>query len=108
MLHDLNKIITGLRTAHYNRCFDDGGNCAGNQCPYFLQDCNDMLLDAAVALEGFSKRPSSDRVQCCINHINSSLDVDPWAAQMAERALRAWQEPKLPTDEQRGAEPWPD
>lgn len=92
MLHDLNKIITGLRTAHQNRCFDDGGNCAGNQCPYFLQDCNVILLDAAVALEGFSKRPSSDRVQCCINHINSSLDVDPWAAQMAERALRAWQE----------------
>ena len=29
-----------------------------------------------------------DRIECAIRHIQSSLDVDPWAAEIAEEAMR--------------------
>lgn len=32
-------------------------------------------------------------IQCAIDHIKTAVDVDPWAADMAEKALKA-QEPK--------------
>lgn len=30
----------------------------------------------------------SDRIECAIRHIESSLDVDPWAAEIAVEAMR--------------------
>lgn len=29
-----------------------------------------------------------DRIECAIRHIQSSLDVDPWAAEIAVEAMR--------------------
>lgn len=29
-----------------------------------------------------------DRIECAIRHIESSLDVDPWAAGIAVKAMR--------------------
>lgn len=37
-----------------------------------------------------------DRIECAIRHIESSLDVDPWAAEIAVEAMRK-QIPKKPT-----------
>ena len=37
-----------------------------------------------------------DRIECAIRHIQSSLDVDPWAAEIAARAMEK-QIPKKPT-----------
>ena len=28
------------------------------------------------------------RIQSCIDHINTAIDVDPWAKKLAEQALR--------------------
>lgn len=29
-----------------------------------------------------------NRIQSCIDHIKNAVDVDPWAAELAEKALR--------------------
>ena len=33
-----------------------------------------------------------DRIQSCIEHIKTAVDVDPWAAELAEKALRLYGE----------------
>ena len=38
----------------------------------------------------------SDRIECAIRHIESSLDVDPWAVEIAVEAMQK-QIPKKPT-----------
>ena len=32
----------------------------------------------------------TDRIQRCIDHIKTALDVDPWAAELAETALKMY------------------
>jgi hypothetical protein len=41
-----------------------------------------------------------DRIECAIRHIESSLDVDPWAAEIAVDAMEKQipQKPKMPLD----------
>ena len=41
-----------------------------------------------------------DRIECAIRHIESSLDVDPWAAEIAVEAMRKQipQKTKMPLD----------
>ena len=46
------------------------------------------------------KRKEIDRIECAIRHIESSLDVDSWAAEIAVEAMRKQipQKPKMPLD----------
>lgn len=41
-----------------------------------------------------------DRIECAIRHIESSLDVDPWAMEIAVGAMRKQipKKPKMPLD----------
>ena len=38
----------------------------------------------------------TSRIQSCIDHIKTSIDIDPWAAELAEKALRQY-EPRVMT-----------
>lgn len=39
---------------------------------------------------------TTSRIQSCIDHIKTSVDIDPWAAELAEKALRQY-EPRVMT-----------
>lgn len=38
----------------------------------------------------------TSRIQSCIDHIKTAIDIDPWAAELAEKALRQY-EPRVMT-----------
>ena len=46
------------------------------------------------------KSKEINRIECAIRHIESSLDVDPWAAEIAVEAMEKQipKKPKMPLD----------
>lgn len=46
------------------------------------------------------KAQEKDRIECAIRHIQTAVDVDPWAAEIAVEAMRKQlaQKPKVPID----------
>ena len=45
----------------------------------------------------------TSRIQSCIDHIKTSVDIDPWAAELAEKALRQYEPRVMAWDEVRAA-----
>ena len=45
------------------------------------------LIDADVLSDRMNDR-DKDRIECAIRHIQSSLDVDPWACEIAVEAMK--------------------
>lgn len=41
----------------------------------------------------------TSRIQSCIDHIKTSVDIDPWAAELAEKALRQYELRVMKLDE---------
>ena len=52
--------------------------------------------EADGGAEGGGEVGMTSRIQSCIDHIKTSVDIDPWAAELAEKALRQY-EPRVMT-----------
>lgn len=58
--------------------------------PEYMNESDKTTYDAckgAMEILNSLKRPTNDRIQSCIDHIKTSVDVDPWAVEIAEKAL---------------------
>ena len=67
---DLEKAIKWLETAKRMGCLAGGVHCAGEECPYYYQDCADMIQDILTLLK--AQRPRLITQEEFFNHPDRS------------------------------------